>query len=209
MTQVVSDAPAVIAPELADPLPAARPSLKRQMAGEETFEKRSYRTPIPVYVSSEAEAIALQFTKTNARKFNGIDYVSFPSPVHIQLGVCTNVTAPSRFSKMLFAIPSGAIIDRVESVVQTYASTFISPEYTFSSLRAIDSLTPDAFRLKWNPKGNKASTLIRTCAADKEPWVGLDGALVVEISGFYYNPELKTYGVTSRVVLFDLTKGDN
>lgn len=182
-------------------LPAKKPRLKRQSAqisGEETFERRSPRTIVPVYISNVEEAMALAITKTHARQFNGIDYVSFPSPIHINLGDCVCSTSTNTYDKILMVVKCPDTLVAVESVVEAVANAGTGPEYMYCVMQ----LVGDAYRFKWNPRGNKASMFIRHEAEQKVPKAGDEGALVLEISGYYFNKSTKFSGATARVVSF-------
>lgn len=177
----------------------APPKRKRTLEGEEGFHRRSPRVIVPVYVSNEEEARALAITKTNARQFNGIDYVSFPSPIHIQMGSCICTSSANKFDKMLVACPQGPLLKEVEAVVEAVAAPVTGPEYTYVPIQQPDEMV---FRFKWNPRGNKASMFIREDASQKIPVAGDAGPLVLEVSGFYFNKSTKTSGATARVVSF-------
>jgi len=188
-------APAI---EPTPPTPVA-PKRKRILEGEEGFQRKSPRVVVPVYVTNLWEAESLVITKTAARQFNGIDYVSFPSPIHIDLGPCVCKTSTNKFDKMLVACPNKALIEAVENIVERSASEQTGPEYTYMSLQQPEA---DVYRFKWTPRGNKASMFIRSDAAQKLPLADDAGPLVLEISGFYFNKSTKTSGATARVVSF-------
>lgn len=198
-----TDAPIAIPVATQEPVvieaPVRRAGVKRVLEGEEGFQRKSARVVVPVYISTEEEASALAITKTNARQFNGIDYVSFPSPIHINMGACICASSTNKFDKMLVACPQGPLLKAVEAVVEAVAAPLTGPEYTYVSIQQPDEMV---FRFKWNPRGNKASMFIREDAAQKVPAMGDAGPLVLEISGFYFNKSTKASGATARVVSF-------
>lgn len=192
-----------------DPIPTARPSLKRQMASEERSVRPKGASPSKVHVDirTPADATDMVLSTLSPRVFNGVDYVSFSCPIVVHVDNALAKTGVNRFGKILFEVDAESCkaIAATEQVVSGFVTGVVGTyDYMGLSIKG-EQDTANTYRLKWNGvRGNKASVFIRKESAQREPEVSDSGRLCVEFSGYYYNRDTKVCGPISRVYSFHL-----
>lgn len=170
------------------------PKLKRQRAEERPKSVKKAAVAVETIVSRD-DALARTISIARSRKFNGVDYDSFPEPLHVLVSGCAMLTSLSKYGKYLARVSDddAAPLLATESVLSALAPT----GYTFAGLGS--GLDGGVYSLKWN---NVKSLFVREDETQKVPYKGDSGVALVEISGMYRNPETLVCGLVSRILSF-------